>query len=106
MNEAEKNITELIKAKIKSKEPTAEIILFGSHARGKAKKDSDWDILILLNKSIVDNHLKKEIRDGLYDVELEIGEVISTLVYSTVDWESRHKATPLYQNITREGIYL
>ena len=29
----------------------ARILLFGSHARGDARPDSDWDILIILNKN-------------------------------------------------------
>ena len=32
----------------------AKVILFGSQARGDAKEDSDWDILILLNKDKVE----------------------------------------------------
>ena len=46
MNLKEKHIINLIKSKIQSKNPDAEIILFGSHARGTANQDSDWDILI------------------------------------------------------------
>ena len=29
----------------------ARILLFGSRARGDARPDSDWDILIILNKN-------------------------------------------------------
>jgi len=49
MTDHEKEVTQRIKAKIMEKDPTAEVILFGSHARGDANKDSDWDILILVN---------------------------------------------------------
>jgi len=31
------------------------VILFGSQVRGDAREDSDWDILILLNKEKLDN---------------------------------------------------
>ena len=31
------------------------MFLFGSQARGDAHEDSDWDILILLNKSRIEN---------------------------------------------------
>ena len=32
----------------------AKVILFGPQARGDAREDSDWDILILLNKDKVE----------------------------------------------------
>ena len=106
MNKKEQNITHLIKEKIKQKDPLADVILFGSHARGQSNQDSDWDILILLDQLNVNRSIEREYRDQLYDVELEIGEPISTLVYSKKDWELNHSVTPLYQNILKEGIHL
>lgn len=96
----------MIKSRIKQKNPYADIILFGSHARGQSHKDSDWDILILLNQPNVSRMIEKEFRDELFDIELEIGEPISTFVFSKNDWEKTHEITPFYQNIKREGIYL
>jgi predicted nucleotidyltransferase len=106
MNQKEKNITELIKARIKQKNPMADIVLFGSHARGQSNKDSDWDILILLNQPNVNHTVEKEYRDELFDIELVIEEPISAYVFSKSEWEQKHKMTPLYQNIKREGIHL
>ena len=106
MDNKEKYIANLIKSKIYQKNPDAEVILFGSHARGEAQIDSDWDILILLNNLSVDRKTEKEYREELFDIELEIGEPISTFVFSRNDWESRHSITPLYQNIKQEGIRL
>jgi len=102
----EKNIASLIKSKIYKKNPDAEVILFGSHARGEAHNDSDWDILILLNSVTVDRRTEKEYREELFDVEIEIGQPISTFVFSKNDWESTHSITPLYQNIKQDGISL
>ena len=99
-------IAELIKAKIKKKDPSADVILFGSHARGQATADSDWDILILLNLPHVTRLMEKEFSDELFDIELEQGEIISAFVFSKSEWETKHSATPFYHNIKKEGIRL
>ncbi|HAQ20241.1 MAG TPA: nucleotidyltransferase domain-containing protein [Prolixibacteraceae bacterium] len=106
MNKREQHIINLIKARIRKKNPQAEVILFGSHARGEAELDSDWDILILLNNLNVSRKTEKEYREELFDVEMEIGEPISTFVFSKNEWESRHSITPLYKNIKRDGIVI
>ena len=92
-----------IKETVRAVEPEAEIILFGSRARGDERKDSDWDILILVPGSA---DLKKEqkFRHALFQIELEYGQAISTFVYSKNDWEERYRITPLYKNIKQEGI--
>ena len=106
MSNEEKHITELITSRIRRKDPNAEVILLGSHAHGQAKPDSDWDILILLNQPNVTRLMEKEFRDELFDIELDKGEVISTFVFSKSEWENKYSVTPLYHNITREGIRL
>jgi predicted nucleotidyltransferase len=106
VNKQEQHIRNLIRTKIHQKNPDAEIILFGSHARGDSNSNSDWDILILLNNLKVDRKLEKEYREELFGVELEVGEPISTLVFSKKDWETKHSITPLYINVKRDGIVL
>ncbi|RPI69875.1 MAG: nucleotidyltransferase domain-containing protein [Ignavibacteriales bacterium] len=104
MTKREKYIIELIRDKIKEKDHSAEVILYGSHASGNAKKYSDWDILILLDKEYVDLKDEQVYRHLLLDLELEIGEPISVTVYSKKSWNTRHAITPLFRNISREGI--
>jgi predicted nucleotidyltransferase len=84
--------------------PFTEIYLYGSRARGHARKQSDWDVLILLNTPEVDFELEKLFIDALYEIEIETGEVISPMVYSKNEWNLKHSFTPLYENISREGI--
>ena len=89
MNRKTENITHLIKLNIAEVDPEALVILYGSRARGDARKDSDWDILVL-TKYPVTWQVEKKFRDHLYDLELETGEVLSLFVYSKEEWDTKH----------------
>jgi predicted nucleotidyltransferase len=105
MKEKDTYIANRIRTEIKRIDPKAKIVLFGSRARGDARKDSDWDLLILIDNQ---NIKEKEdlFRDKIYDLELATGEIISMFVYNNKDWTSRHKITPLYKSIKKEGVVL
>jgi len=103
---SDNSIRKQIKHVISETDASAKVILFGSRARGNATDDSDWDILILLNKPTVSIKDEQIFRHKLYDLELKIGIPISTFVYSLQDWGSKLLNTPLQQNIQREGIVL
>ncbi len=105
MNKRTENITGRIRSEIKSIDPTAQVILFGSRARGDARQDSDWDILILI-KDKVTTEIERSFRYRLFDLELETGEVFSTFVYNTDTWNKKHKVTPFYRSIKQEGVLL
>jgi uncharacterized protein len=92
-----------IKRTVLSHEPSAKIYLFGSRARGDARPDSDWDLLILLNRDRITRELEDQIRNPLYDVELEAGEVFSAIFYPEEEWNKKHSVTPFYENVMREG---
>jgi predicted nucleotidyltransferase len=98
-------VIDRIKKAVKKTDPQAVAILYGSRATHKSTKESDWDILILLNKPKV-SIKEQNFRHTLYDVELELGEAISTLVYAIPDWNSRLSVTPIYQSIQKTGIVL
>jgi predicted nucleotidyltransferase len=104
MTKADSNIAGLIGSSIKQVDPSAEVILFGSRARGQAGGESDWDILILLDKPKENRSVEQKYRDALFKLELELGESISTLIYSKNDWENRHLYSSLYLNIKNEGV--
>lgn len=94
-----------IKRYVKEIEPQSEIILYGSRARGDEREDSDWDLLILVPYAA---GLREEqiFRHKLFDLELEYGQAISTMVKGKEEWEGRFRVTPLYQNILQEGVSL
>jgi predicted nucleotidyltransferase len=106
MTERESQIANLISTRIKKQDPGAEVILFGSHARGQSNEESDWDILILIDRPKPNRSVEDSYRSEMFELELELGEPISTLIYSKTDWESKFLFTPLYQNVKIEGIRL
>lgn len=95
-----------IKETIARKEPRADIILFGSRARKDFNSDSDWDILVLMDKDKISLSDEQALRHPLYDIELDTGEILSLLIYSKNEWHNKLRVTPLYKNVKKEGIKL
>ncbi|MFW5823204.1 MAG: nucleotidyltransferase domain-containing protein [Tangfeifania sp.] len=91
---------------IHRQDPSADAILFGSRARGDSQPDSDWDVIILVDEPKVTNEIEDKFRDGLYDLELDSGQIISAFIYPKKYWNSFLTFSPLYQNVSREGIKL
>ena len=96
-------ILQLIKDTVHENEPDAEVILFGSYVRGDETDSSDIDLLILLKKDKIDRADQKRIKYPLYDIEYDIGIIISPLVMSRYEWENRHSITYFYENVLHEG---
>ncbi len=100
------NLLRRVQEEVYSVAPDAEIILYGSRARGDAGQISDWDLLILVNQPL-DRDLVAKIRDNLYDLELETDTVFSSIIRSQRDWHSeRYSVLPLKQIVEREGVLL
>ena len=97
-----KELISSVKATVRSVDPLARVILFGSRARGDNNKFSDWDFLILVSQE-ANGRVKSQIRDSLIDTELEAEQVISTVIYSQDQWPN-YQITPLFQNIAKEGL--
>ena len=95
-----------IKAGIAEVDPDAAVLLYGSRARGDNRKDSDWDILVISPKEKITYQYESELRDPIFDLELEIGQIISLHVYSESDWKTKMPYSPFYSNIQNEGIRL
>jgi uncharacterized protein len=99
-------IRKRIKETIHNKDPKAIAFLFGSRARGDFRPDSDWDILILVDSKQVTNEIEDKFRDGLFDIEIDSGQIISAFIYPKDYWKSTLLYSPLYKKVNKEGIQL
>lgn len=102
----DKALLQEVKAAVMQLVPGARVILYGSHARGEAGPESDYDLLIIAPESLALGK-KEGLNNALYSLELEHDVVLSTLVCTLASWEdARRRVAPLRQNIDREGISL
>jgi uncharacterized protein len=106
MNIANNILFSRIKETVMAVEPTAEVILYGSYARGENHEESDIDLLILVNDKVLNYEDIKRITYPLFRIEHEIGISISPLVHNRKVWESRNADTNFYNNIKKDGITL
>ncbi|OYD13902.1 hypothetical protein CH333_09600 [candidate division WOR-3 bacterium JGI_Cruoil_03_44_89] len=105
MREGEKRELKEFVDKVKVIAPDAEIILFGSKARGDETFESDTDILILLKN--LDEEIIKKIKDIRFDIEMKYGLIISLLIHSKKEWESfPYNISEIQHFIKSEGVKL
>jgi len=83
----------------------AHLVLFGSHARGKATEDSDVDILVLIDD--LDSADTRQIDAIVGDILTRTDVLLSPLVMRTARFdELRARERRLAADIEREGIPL
>jgi len=80
-----------------------EIILFGSRARRDAERNSDYDILFLVDKK--SRLLEDQVDDIAYEM-LERYGVVVTIFVDEVKAFQRDQSEPLFCNIRQEGAVL
>lgn len=87
----------------KNMPPHGKAMFFGSQARGTARADSDWDILVILDKDSLVPSDYDNVTFPLTMLGWELGEEINPVMYSTKEWQ-KYKITPFYKNVEKEGI--
>ena len=83
--------------------PNGKVILFGSQARGDVHENSDWDLLVLIDKD-----KKTQEDEDMYAFPFEelgwsYGVAINSILYTTKQWE-QGEIFPFYKNVMNEGI--
>jgi len=95
-----------LKADIQKIEPSAQLILYGSRARGDAKPDSDWDLLLLTEKPRLSFEERMKIRRPITLVELDLAQVVSLQILNRQKWENRVYVSPFFENVQKDGILI
>ena len=103
--ERKSKILSMIRDTIRETEPNAQIILYGSHARGDAHEHSDWDVLAIIDKPRLSLKDRSNIQYHLWEKGLELGEEINVFPYTRHQWEQAPTSLFKY-NVITEGITL
>ena len=84
--------------------PQSTVLLYGSRARGESHADSDWDLLILLDKQSLEA-VDYGIAYPFRELGWEIGEDVNPTLYTKKQWES-WTYLPFYKNVERDKIII
>jgi predicted nucleotidyltransferase len=80
-----------------------EIHLFGSRCRDDWRPDSDYDLLIVMEKK--DRAIVNKLYDAVMDILLDTGRLISLKIFSVEEFQRlRSLNTPFIQNVMKEGV--
>jgi len=96
VEEIKKPLLKIYRKKIK------QVILYGSHAKGKATRDSDIDLLVVVDDSLNPFEVRKSLSDTIFDVLLEKGELFSVIVVPEHFFKNYN--SPFLLNVKEEGI--
>jgi uncharacterized protein len=105
VKQKENYILKKVKHILKAVAPDARILLYGSRARGDAQIDSDWDILVILNKQKLEPSDYDLISYPVYELGWQEDVMFSVKLYTRSEWVKR-SFTPFYKNVERDGIVL
>ncbi len=78
------------------------VILYGSYVRGEATRDSDIDILVLIDQPLNPFEVRESLSDLLFDILLEEGELVSVIAVPEHLYENYN--SPFMLNVRKEGL--
>ena len=92
-----------LKKRVSKLTPLIDFRLFGSRARGDADEYSDMDIF--MEFETVDRDLMSKVKNAAWEMTLESGIVVTTLLFSRHEIEnSPLRSSPIVRVIMEEGV--
>jgi uncharacterized protein len=81
-----------------------DIILFGSQVSGNSNDNSDYDILIILDKDY-NSRDENRIYDLCYDIDLKYDIIIDAHLISQRELDTLRGKQPIYTKALKSGLY-
>ena len=82
----------------------ASLWLYGSRARGDNRPDSDYDLLILLDKDSVTMQ-DRDYSHAFFWNGMEVGEEVNAHIYTKKDW-NKWACAPFNENVEEDKVVL
>ena len=79
--------------------------LYGSRARGDHREDSDWDLLLLLQKDHLDDNDFNTLSYPFIELGLNQGQYFSTQMYTQKEWKNM-SFLPFYKNVEHDKVVI
>jgi uncharacterized protein len=104
MDEVIKRFLGILKA-LSVWEHIIEIYLFGSRCRDDWRPDSDYDLLIVLDRK--DRQIISSLYDAVLDILLETGKLVSLKIFESREFQRLSSIpTPFIESVLTEGVKL
>jgi predicted nucleotidyltransferase len=98
-----KEFIKILSKALKEKYPDFRgIYFYGSRVRGNSNEDSDYDVIYVFDREI-DWRFEYEVKDLIYDYELEYEFFLDNRIYNFEDIQ--YPSTPFRNSVKSEGIF-